>query len=175
MGFFEKLKKAIQRLKGKLIVAAIMVIIIICWAVAPFTVSVIRAKQEVDVYDDYEQIYNTITKFDWQIFLETLGELITKPWNAVVICITDYFSAFFYVIRWFLYAYSLAVIVGIVRAWPKHQYEDIENGSSDWCENGEQYAVLSRNKGILLAEHNYLPVDKRGNVNVLVVRRFWCR
>ena len=54
------------------------------------------------------------------------------------------------------------------------EYEDIENGSSDWCENGEQYKVLSKNKGIVLAEKNYLPLDKRGNVNVLVVRRFWC-
>ena len=48
-------------------------------------------------------------------------------------------------------------------------YEDIENGSSDWCEGGEQYKILSKNKGIILAEDNYLPVDKIGNVNVLVV------
>ena len=61
-----------------------------------------------------------------------------------------------------------------MKAIPKHEYEDIENGSSDWSENGEQYQVLSKNKGIVLAEKNYLPVDKRGNVNVLVVRRFWC-
>ena len=35
--------------------------------------------------------------------------------------------------------------------------------------------ILDKNKGIVLAENNYLPVDKRGNVNVLVVGRirFW--
>ena len=40
---------------------------------------------------------------------------------------------------------------------------------------GEQYKILDKNKGIVLAENNYLPVDKRGNVNVLVVGRirFW--
>ena len=38
---------------------------------------------------------------------------------------------------------------------------------------GEQYSVLSKHKGILLAENHYLPVDKRGNVNVLVVGRIW--
>ena len=65
-------------------------------------------------------------------------------------------------------------MVGIAKAFPKHEYEDIENGSSDWSEGGEQYKVLSKNKGIVLAEKNYLPVDKRGNVNVLVVRRIWC-
>ena len=37
---------------------------------------------------------------------------------------------------------------------------------------GEQYQILNRNKGIILAEDNYLPLDKRGNVNVLVVGRF---
>ena len=55
---------------------------------------------------------------------------------------------------------------------PKHDYADIEHGSSDWA-NDEEYSVLSKNKGILLAEKHYLPVDKRGNVNVLVVGRFW--
>ena len=30
----------------------------------------------------------------------------------------------------------------------------------------------TKTKGIILAENNYLPVDKRGNVNVLVVGRF---
>ena len=34
-------------------------------------------------------------------------------------------------------------------------------------------AVLSKKEGIILAENNYLPVDKRGNVNVLVVGRIW--
>ena len=52
-----------------------------------------------------------------------------------------------------------------------NNYLDIEHGSSDWA-SGEQYSVLSKNKGILLAEKHYLPVDKRGNVNVMVVGRF---
>ena len=46
------------------------------------------------------------------------------------------------------------------------------HGSSDWSQRGEQYRILSNKKGIILAEGNYLPVDKRGNVNVLVVGRF---
>ena len=39
---------------------------------------------------------------------------------------------------------------------------------------GEQYQILSNKAGIILAEKNFLPVDKRGNVNVLVVGRIWC-
>lgn len=64
--------------------------------------------------------------------------------------------------------FSLFVYVVIKRA-AKGDYENIEHGSSDWSEGGEQYSVLSKTKGILLAEKNYLPLDKAGNVNVLVI------
>lgn len=64
------------------------------------------------------------------------------------------------------------MFIGFAKTAPKNAYSDIEQGSSDWATKGEQYKVLSRNKGIILAENNYLPIDKRGNVNVLVVGRF---
>ena len=83
-------------------------------------------------------------------------------WNNFL-KVWGYFSLFYFLIS----------LIGIIRAIPKHEYSDIEHGSSDWCEGGEQYKILSPNKGIILAEKNYLPVDKRGNVNVLVVGRFW--
>lgn len=67
---------------------------------------------------------------------------------------------------------AFCTIIGIIKTLPKHDYANIEHGSSDWA-HGEQYSILSKNKGILLAENHYLPVDKRGNVNVLVVGRFW--
>ena len=65
--------------------------------------------------------------------------------------------------------FAIFFIVGVARSAPKNEYTDFEHGSSDWSKNGEQYTVLSNKKGIILAEDNYLPVDKRGNVNVLVV------
>ena len=40
MGFFEKLKRAVLKIKGKLIVSAILVLIIIVWAIAPLSVSI---------------------------------------------------------------------------------------------------------------------------------------
>lgn len=64
----------------------------------------------------------------------------------------------------------VCALIGFIKSMPKSEYTDIEHGSSDWAA-GEQYSVLSKNKGILLAEKHYLPVDKRGNVNVLVVGR----
>lgn len=166
MGFFEKLKRALVKIKGKLIVAAILVLIITIIGVAAFSVAIsdgITAGKIADVY------------FDWQIFFESIGAHLMKPLETTKLCFTaQYFSTFWQIERWFLGVYLIFVAIGILKAFPKHEFDDIEHGSSDWSENGEQYRILSKHKGIVLAEKNYLPVDKRGNVNVLVVRRFWC-
>ena len=69
----------------------------------------------------------------------------------------------------FTIIFAIFFIIGVARSAPKNEYTDFEHGSSDWSKNGEQYQVLSNKKGIILAEGNYLPVDKRGNINVLVV------
>ena len=165
MGFFDRLKRAVIKIKGKLIVATILILVIIIWGVAPFSVA---------MRDGVTQVTEP-GSFNWEVFLIQLGTGITTPLDQFKKCFTDnYFQAFWYITKWFLAFYGLFVFVGVAKAFPKHEYEDIENGSSDWCENGEQYRVLSKNKGIVLAEKNYLPLDKRGNVNVLVVRRFWC-
>ena len=176
MGFGEKLKRAFAKIRGKLIVATVLVLVILLWAIAPITITLKDAWKltYIEGYDDpvLDPDENT---FDWQIAFEKLGEYITHPWEAVALCFTkENIGSYWFVSRWFLAFYGIFVFVGVARAFPKHEYEDIENGSSDWSENGEQYQVLSKNKGIILAEKNYLPTDKRGNVNVLVVRRFWC-
>ncbi len=188
MSFMEKLKSALKRIKGKLIVAAILVLVILFWAVAPFTVAIKMAY--VPVIDEETQEYvldkdgHVEEKFDWDKFFVTLlgvnevgeadGYGLRNPFASVAKCFTDYLGAYMYTCKWFVLFYTGFVLVGVIKAFPKHEYENIENGSSDWSENGEQYQILSRNKGIVLAEKNYLPTDKRGNVNVLVVRRFWC-
>lgn len=165
MSFFDKIKAAIRKIKNKLIVAGILLLVIIIWAIAPFTIA---------MRDGVTQL-TPQGEFNWEVFLLQLGSGITTPWEQFKKCFTEnYFHAFFYITKWFLAFYGIFVFVGIAKAYPKHEYQDIENGSSDWCEGGEQYRVLHRSKGIILAEKNYLPVDKRGNVNVLVVRRFWC-
>ena len=86
--------------------------------------------------------------------------------------IGEYMPDFLSLLWKFTIVYAVFMFVGFVKTAPKNEYTDIEQGSSDWASGGEQYKVLSRNKGIILAEHNYLPTDKRGNVNVLVVGRF---
>ena len=99
---------------------------------------------------------------------------IQRPFSSFGTCLNAYLMTYLNALKWYFIFCGIFALIGIIRSFPKHEFQDIENGSSDWSENGEQYAVLSRNKGIILAEKNRLPVDKRGNVNVLVVRRFWC-
>lgn len=75
--------------------------------------------------------------------------------------------------KYFSVFYIVFVVILMLKQ-KKGDYYDIEHGSSDWSTGGEQYKVLSKNEGIILAEKNYLPVDKKGNVNVLIVGRIWC-
>lgn len=69
----------------------------------------------------------------------------------------------------FTIIYLPFIIIGLYKGRKKGEYDKIEHGSSDWSVAGEQYRVLSRNNGLILAEKNYLPLDKLGNTNVLIV------
>ena len=112
--------------------------------------------------------------FDLQIFIETLIKSISNPFVTFGNVFSEgaagnYFSTLLVVTIF----YSVFFFIGFAKSAAKNEYSDIEHGSSDWSQRGEQYKILDKNKGIVLAENNYLPVDKRGNVNVLVVGRFW--
>lgn len=171
MGFFDRIKAAFRKIKNKIIVYTILVFIIVLWLVTPLCTAMIAAEQASGV------TFMT-APFDgalWGTFLTVFGAGIVEPWKHIGTCFTEtHFPLFLDMLKVTFVVYIFFILVGLSKAFPKHEYEDIENGSSDWCENGEQYKVLSKNKGIVLAEKNYLPLDKRGNVNVLVVRRFWC-
>ena len=157
MGFGEKIKRALNKIKGKLIICVILWIFFAIVFVSPLTYSINEAgKTEED------RMQNLIT---------ILGNSITNPLATFGKNFEDEkaMQSFLDGLGKFTIVYTVLVIYAIARAMPKHEYDDIEHGSSDWSENGEQYKTLSRNKGIILSEKNYLPIDKRGNINVLVV------
>lgn len=111
--------------------------------------------------------------FNFGEFLTRTTAYITKPLSSFgKVFLPTYISSFIGILWKFTAAYLIVAIIGTIRNAPKNEYSDIEHGSSDWSKGGEQYRVLSNKKGIILGEDNYLPVDKRGNVNVLVVGRF---
>ena len=100
------------------------------------------------------------------VFVDTMK----NPFKGLAeIALNGYMGAYIKSLVVFSIVFAIFFIIGVARSAPKNEYTDFEHGSSDWSKNGEQYAVLSNKKGIILAENNYLPVDKRGNVNVLVV------
>ncbi len=163
MGFFEKLRLAIRKIRVKLIAYTTIMLVVVVIGLAPFTVAVEAGNLAREAGDDF-----------WATFYEQLFKNIQQPITSLGVCFSEYLPAFLNGLKWYILFFGLFALIGIIKSFPKHEFQDIENGSSDWSENGEQYAVLSKNKGIILAEKNRLPVDKRGNVNVLVVRRFWC-
>lgn len=111
--------------------------------------------------------------FQMPIFIENVVPAITS-FNAIFkVLSAEYIGTFFSTSLFFTAGFAVVIIIGLVKSAPKNEYSDIEHGSSDWSENGEQYKILSKNKGLILAQKNYLPIDKRGNVNVLVVGRIW--
>lgn len=160
MNFGEKISKAIKKIKGKLIVSIILWLILTIVFVAPFSLALHSAMTEVEADK-------------WATFFMSLGQQIVKPLESIGLCIAGESEGYFFGMFWrYTLIYAAVAAVGIMKAMPKHEFDGIENGSSDWCVNGEQYSILNHKEGIILAEKNYLPVDKRGNVNVLVVGRF---
>ncbi len=151
-----KIEGAIRKNKKSFIVFIILWLILAIFLVPAFAISSHTAELE--------------TGFDLGVFLETFGKSIGDPFGSIGRVFSEnatemYFSTLLVI----TIVYSLFFFIGFVRSSPKHQYSDIEHGSSDWSQKGEQYEILNRNKGIILSEENYLPTDKRGNVNVLVV------
>ena len=155
-----KIQGAIKKNRKNFIVYAILWIVIAIVFVVPFSYS--------------SHMAGLNGRMELPVFFSTFGESITDPLGTIgKIFEKDILGTYFSTLLVTTIFYSIFFFIGFVRSAPKNEYTDIEHGSSDWSQRGEQYQILNKDKGIILAENNYLPVDKRGNVNVLVVGRFW--
>ena len=157
-----KLEGAIRRSRKTFIVCAILWLFLVIVFVVPFS------------YSKFQATVNG--QFSLDIFLEKIVTNIMSPFSSLAEIFSNGATKdFFSLLLGFSIAYLVLFFIGFAKSAPKNEFSDIEYGSSDWSQRGEQYKVLSKNKGILLAENNYLPLDKIGNVNVLVVGRirFW--
>lgn len=159
---FYKIKGALKKNKVNFVVYIVLLIVAIFAFIAPLSYSIINAS-EGGVFNLGKCLENIVPAM--QRPFDTLFNVL----NAENISVFG--ETFFY----FWIFYTLFFFVGVVKSAPKNEYTDIEHGSGDWSKNGEQYKILSRSSGIILAEDNYLPLDKRGNTNVLVVGRFRIR
>ena len=151
-----KISGGLKKNRVVIIVGLVLWIILTIVLVLPFTVAGKVATLE--------------TGFNMSRFFEVFGQSVSQPFKSIeYIFVRNLFGMFLKNEFIFTIVFLIFFIVGFVRTMPKHQFDNIEHGSSDWSEHGEQYKILSNKKGIILAENNYLPVDKRGNTNVLVV------
>jgi len=156
MGY--KARKTLKDNKVNIIIILVLWVILSIVLVAPVSYSIGVASKS--------------GQFDLAIFLETVFVAITSFKSIGKVFSEGYAGIFGKTMLYFSIMYFIFAIIGLYKSKPKHEYTDIEHGSSDWSEGGEQYNILSKNKGIILAQDNYLPINKRGNVNVLVVGRF---
>lgn len=157
-----KVEKVVKNFKKGFILYAIIWLILTILFIAPVAISTTETIKKFGSF--------SLANF-MEFFVPNISSFtsILKVWQG------EYIGDFLQTELVFSLLLIVAVIIGLVKTAPKNEYTDIEHGSSDWSEGGEQYKILSKNKGIILAQNNYLPIDKRGNVNVLVVGRirFW--
>ena len=151
-----KMKKAFEKNKKYLILFLILWVVLEIVLIAPMSVAIAESTSAQG-------------QFELANFIENFGKEVSSFTAITRIGSAGAVSAFGKGTLWLTILCLVVTAIGIIKSKPNSPYVDIENGSSDWCEGGEQYKILSKNKGIILAEDNYLPVDKRGNVNVLVV------
>ena len=156
-----KLKSALKKSKMVVIIMTAIWITLSILLSAPVAVSIVEATNDgvFSSNDFFENIFK---------YMADVGGNLGKIFNP------KYIGTFLKVEGYLTIGVLIFFVIGIIKSMPKNEYTDIEHGSSDWA-SGEQYSILSKKKGIILAEDHYLPVDKRGNVNVLVVGRirFW--
>lgn len=152
-----KVSKTLKDNKKSIIIVAVLWIFFTIVLVAPVGYSIGLASRQ--------------GTFDFNVFLEKVFTELVSFTSITRVLDSEYLGYFGKTLLYFTIFYLILVFIGLFKSRPKHEYTDIEHGSSDWSEGGEQYRILSKNKGIILSKHNFLPTDKRGNVNVLVVGR----
>ena len=154
-----KTKKVVSILKKNLIVYVILWLILTIVLIAPVSYAIVNSTVDgtLVISKLTENILPSIMQFT------TIGEVFGNKYIDTFKTIEFVYSAIF----------IFMVATSISKNLPKSQYSNIEHGSSDWCVEGEQYKILSKKSGLILAKENYLPLDKRGNLNVLIVGRIW--
>ena len=151
----EKLIKVIKQNKKFLIIIIVLWAILAMVLVSPLAYSIVETSQ--------------VEKFNLTTFVEIFVPAITSFTKFFSMFSSKYFSVFVKCLGYFTIMFIIFSTIGYKKMKPKGEFYDKEHGSSDWSSKGEQYRILSKNEGIILAEGNYLPIDKRGNINTLIV------
>ena len=154
-----KLKSFMEKLKKNMLIYLIVWLVMVILFVAPLTYI-------------YTEAHLKGSNLIEEIMLNYVDVFLKFPITGIFA--ERYIGDFIKGVEYFSIFYGIILAIGISKTLPKSAFDNIEHGSSDWCLPGEQYRILSKKKGLILAKDNYLPIDKTGNVNVLIVGRIWC-
>ena len=149
-----KFKSFMEKLKKNIFAYLVVWLILAILPVAPVTYTLTNARLEG---------ITALEGLSMHILDNFLKFPITKVFGDTYL--NDYLNG----LKYFSLIYFIIMCYAIYKTLPKSAYDKIEHGSSDWCRPGEQYKILSKKDGLILAKENYLPIDKKGNVNVLIV------
>lgn len=87
--------------------------------------------------------------------------------------IGKYFDEYVYNLKPFSIAYGVAFLIILICKKSEKEYEGVEHGSAEWATGGEEYSVLSKSEGFILAKDHFLPVipkppsGKNGNILII--------
>ena len=140
-----KFKSFMEKLKKNIFIYLVVWLIIAILLVAPITYTFTNARNAGITWLEGCTLHlvDNILKFP-------ITEISEQNYINDFIKGMEYYSIFYFAL----------VIYAIYKTLPKSAYDKIEHGSSDWCKPGEQYSVLSKKEGLLLAKENYLPLNK---------------
>ena len=127
-----KVRKTLKDNKVSLIIIGVLWIVLAIILVSPIAYSIV------------ESINNGI--FDFSKFIEIIFDNISHFNTFGKIFDEKYIGVFFKALGYYTIIYIVFSTIGLFRSKAKSDYKDIEHGSSDWSEGGEEYQVLSRNR-----------------------------
>ena len=147
----------------KTIIPITILFLVLCIIILPaFAVAI--------AYGNFKIIQNSEVSIS--ILMDNLKYSLTNPFWSIgeVFRLSQVMDAYINIFKIAIFIYYVPILYFMFKPKKKKpEWEKKEHGSAEWAKKGEQYKVLSKKEGILLAKDNYLPVDKRGNINVLVI------
>ena len=147
----------------KTIIPITILFLVLCIIILPaFAVAI--------AYGNFKIIQNSEVSIS--IFMDNLKYSLTNPFWSIgeMFRLGQVMDAYINIFKIAIFVYYVPILYFMFKPKKKKpEWEKKEHGSAEWAKKGEQYKVLSKKEGILLAKDNYLPVDKRGNINVLVI------
>lgn len=163
----------LRRKKKEIITIFVIYLLIDVFVVGAFFVSGLQIDKNIKGYE--------LATKTMQGFIPNL----TNPLNTFLKIVTsgqDFF-VFLKISLWILIIFIALYIYYLIKNGKKYEYEGMENGSSEWSKNGEEFnkqpdgsEVLNRKNGFILSKNHYLGTDLRKvkvNKNILVIRWFW--